>query len=539
MDRGNICQGVQVLDAGFFYGGSSKQEVRIGSSGEDLSCHVGLLKEFRDSIQKGINKWYFEHVENLNKEELLLYASICVKDKMKSQSETSNWMLSRIDFGGQHGSKEDADEGTILSRIMKTLLLSSRRRTVIKPMIGVYAASSKDQASTASYADDVMFSFFANQSNAPQLNNEDLEQIDVDDLEEMDLKWKVSMLTMRVKRAPRNQGNRNRDAPRRNAPMDTSTTNALVVQDGIGGYDWSFQAEEGLANFAPMAYTSQGSSSSSSSDSEYDVQVKDISIKDLKNQLEEALKEKDDLKLKLENFEESLKNLTKLINCQISAKDKTGLVNDRFKTGEGFHVVPPPYTRNYMPPRPDLSFAGLDESVFKPSAPIIEEWDTENDNDSVFRPKSDQTKPKFTKINFVKSSENVKFVNKENTHRQVEYPRKSQSPRDNRRKLEWAVANKSGTVSVNAAKQKLSKGKAASICTDIAKITRKRSKPDKHGHGKGKENTRAGRMLSKSYTSPNAPIDGNLKGNDARAKEKTHQSSGFCTKICVEEAQVP
>ncbi|GJS64593.1 ribonuclease H-like domain-containing protein [Tanacetum coccineum] len=49
---------------------------------------------------------------------------------------------------------------------------------------------------------------------------------------------------------------------------DTSTTNALVVQDGIGGYDWSFQAEEGITNFALMAYTSQGSSSSSSSDSE-------------------------------------------------------------------------------------------------------------------------------------------------------------------------------------------------------------------------------------------------------------------------------
>ncbi|GJT77717.1 hypothetical protein Tco_1044442 [Tanacetum coccineum] len=61
-------------------------------------------------------------------------------------------------------------------------------------------------------------------------------------------------------------GNRNRDDPRRNAPVDTSTTNALVVQDGIGGYDWSFQAEEGITNFALMAYTYQGSSSSSSSD---------------------------------------------------------------------------------------------------------------------------------------------------------------------------------------------------------------------------------------------------------------------------------
>ncbi|GKB48581.1 hypothetical protein Tco_0899334, partial [Tanacetum coccineum] len=34
--------------------------------------------------------------------------------------------------------------------------------------------------------------------------------------------------------------------------------NALVAQDGIGGYDWSFQAEEDITNFALMAYTSQG-----------------------------------------------------------------------------------------------------------------------------------------------------------------------------------------------------------------------------------------------------------------------------------------
>ncbi|GJS64739.1 putative ribonuclease H-like domain-containing protein [Tanacetum coccineum] len=443
---------------------------------------------------------------------------------------------------------------------------SSSTNETVSTSHNVFAASSKDQASTASYANVVMFSFFSNQSNAPQLDNEDLEQINADDLKEMDLKWQVAMLTMRVKRfikktgrkidlndketvgfdrtkvecynchrsghfareckASRNQGNRNRDAPRRNAPVDTSTTNALVVQDGIGGYDWSFQAEEGLTNFALMAYTSQGSSSSSSSSNldfevhtcskdclksyealqkqydqqrealnksnleiigyqmrleslearivvhekneavyeenieflKYDVQVKDISIKDLKNQLEEALKEKDDLKLKQEKFEESSKNLTKLINSK------------------GFHAVPLPYTGNYMPPRPDLSFAGLDESVFKsavrktttsvpetetsisktskdivekpktvrPSAPIIEEWDTDSDNDSVFRPKSDQTKPKFTKINFVKSGENVKSINKENTHRQVEYPRKSQSPRGNRRNWNGMMTQKLG-----------------------------------------------------------------------------------------------
>ncbi|GJV37233.1 hypothetical protein Tco_1409710 [Tanacetum coccineum] len=39
----------------------------------------------------------------------------------------------------------------------------------------VSTASSQGQASSSTYADDVMFSFFANQSNSPQLDNEDLE----------------------------------------------------------------------------------------------------------------------------------------------------------------------------------------------------------------------------------------------------------------------------------------------------------------------------------------------------------------------------
>nr|GFC93856.1 hypothetical protein [Tanacetum cinerariifolium] len=34
----------------------------------------------------------------------------------------------------------------------------------------------------------------------PQLDNEDLKQIDADDLEEMDLKWQMAMLTMRARK---------------------------------------------------------------------------------------------------------------------------------------------------------------------------------------------------------------------------------------------------------------------------------------------------------------------------------------------------
>ncbi|GKA45016.1 putative ribonuclease H-like domain-containing protein, partial [Tanacetum coccineum] len=272
----------------------------------------------------------------------------------------------------------------------------------------VTTASSQGQASSSTYVDDVLFSFFASQSNSPQFDYEDLEQIDTDDLEEMDLKWQVAILTMRVKRflkkagrnlnfngketvgfdktkvgcynyhrrghfprecrAPRNQGNRNEDNTRRVVPVETPI-NALVVQDGIGGYDWSFQAKEGITNFALMAYTSQSSSRSSSLDFE----------------LEEALKEKVDLKFKLEKYEESSKNLTKLINSQISAKDKAGLGYDsQMNESEVVHSVFNS-RETEVDDSPDLKQTSKDivekPKPVRPNAPIIEDWDTDSDND--------------------------------------------------------------------------------------------------------------------------------------------------------------
>nr|GEV32535.1 ribonuclease H-like domain-containing protein [Tanacetum cinerariifolium] len=44
-----------------------------------------------------------------------------------------------------------------------------------------------------SLSNAVIYSFFASQSSSPQLDNEDLKQIDTDDLEEMDIKWQMAM----------------------------------------------------------------------------------------------------------------------------------------------------------------------------------------------------------------------------------------------------------------------------------------------------------------------------------------------------------
>nr|GEZ25939.1 hypothetical protein [Tanacetum cinerariifolium] len=99
-------------------------------------------------------------------------------------------------------------------------------------------------------SDDVLYSFFASQSNSLQLDNDDLKQIDADDLEEMDLKWQMAMLTMRARwflqRTGRNLGANGTTYIR----FDMSKIECYnchrrgnFARD-YRNYDWSFQAEE-------------------------------------------------------------------------------------------------------------------------------------------------------------------------------------------------------------------------------------------------------------------------------------------------------
>ncbi|GJT17791.1 ribonuclease H-like domain-containing protein [Tanacetum coccineum] len=199
-------------------------------------------------------------------------------------------------------------------------------------------------------AHDVVCSFFAQRTTSPQLENEDFQQIDEDDLEELDLRWQVAMLTVRVKkfiqktgrnldfkekrpvsldkskiecynchrkghfardyRSGRNQGRRSYgDNGRSNAPTNESSSQALVAQDGLGGYDWSNDFEVEPVNYALMAISS--SSSSSSSDNEVQKCSKQCleSFKTLQKNYDSEREKHSRARLEIQGYELALESL--------------------------------------------------------------------------------------------------------------------------------------------------------------------------------------------------------------------------------------
>ncbi|GJX47412.1 putative reverse transcriptase domain-containing protein [Tanacetum coccineum] len=257
-------------------------------------------------------------------------------------------------------------------------------------------AYGSNSANTDSMSDVVIYSFFVNQSNSPQLDNEDLQQIDVDDLEDMDLKWQMAMLTMRARRFLNKTGRkisangsetirfnkskvecynchkrghftRECRAPRENRIREPSQLNIGAYKAGLE----SIEARLDVYKMNEVVF-------------EEDIKIlklaimlRDNALIELRKKFEKAEKERDDLKLTLEKFENSSKNLSKLLEIQVSDKFKTDVgydsqvvnsqmvdsqvfdsqVNDKYKTGEGYHTVPPPYTGNFMPPKPNLVLA--------------------------------------------------------------------------------------------------------------------------------------------------------------------------------------
>ncbi|GJU30351.1 ribonuclease H-like domain-containing protein [Tanacetum coccineum] len=384
---------------------------------------------------------------------------------------------------------------------------------------------------SSSYTDELMHSFFANQSSGPQLDHEDLEQIDEFDLEEMDLKWQVAMISMRLKKFYKKTGRKLYSDQKGIKISEGEMQGTLdIKQKTIGGdlensknlklchsgsdtkvTSCSKECEESYAKLKKL-YDEQREQLGDASieikaytlalakveaqlvchqknQLAYEEKIRFMKI-DLddktdvltyhKKLLAEAVKEKEELKTKLEKWQNSSKSLNKLLDSQMSVKEKIGLgfseqvkenelydealmsvfdshssdiedapVYDRFAKVEGMHAVPPPMTGNYMPPKSDF---GIDESQFTygpkqsktsesdaktsdfdscesnssvetlesvpepvviepkvvsqpkvwSDAPIIEEYESDSDDEYVIKSSKEQETPSFAFVNTVK-----------------------------------------------------------------------------------------------------------------------------------------
>ncbi|GJU38085.1 hypothetical protein Tco_1186439 [Tanacetum coccineum] len=311
-------------------------------------------------------------------------------------------------------------------------------------------AYGSNSANTDSMSDAVIYSFFANQSNSPQLNDEDLQQIDADDLEEMDLKWQMAMLTMRARRFLNKTG--------RKISANGSETIGFYTSK-VECYNCSSSSSSSSSlDFEVSTCSKECLKSYETLKEHYDNLTKDfnkyqLNVGAYKAGLESVEARLDVYKKNEVVYEEDKKilkldimNLSKLLEIQVSDKFKTGVgydsqvvdsqvfdsqVNDKYKTGKGYHTVPPPYTGNFMPPKSDLVLADEDEYVFSESVtsvpnvatskvktseskpkfvgePLIEDKISDNKDENETEFKSKQRKPSFAKVEFVKSNEHVK-----------------------------------------------------------------------------------------------------------------------------------
>ncbi|GJS95402.1 ribonuclease H-like domain-containing protein [Tanacetum coccineum] len=205
----------------------------------------------------------------------------------------------------------DVKGSTVSSSSTQNVAFVSKNTSSTNEVSTAYGTSSSSghnpqREGSSSYTDELMYSFFANQSSGPQLDHKDLEQLDEFDLEEMDLKWQVAMISMRLKkfykktgkklqfdakepvgfdktkvecynchksghfakecRSKGNQDSRRRDAwNTRNKAKDNERRSgkqeepkALVTLNG-DGVDWTSHSEDEQENYALMAYSNSGS----------------------------------------------------------------------------------------------------------------------------------------------------------------------------------------------------------------------------------------------------------------------------------------
>ncbi|GJT09242.1 ribonuclease H-like domain-containing protein [Tanacetum coccineum] len=303
----------------------------------------------------------------------------------------------------------NAINGGIDSGLYRHMTMKQIYLTDLKKLIEDLSDFGSNSKGGKNYRIGLHHSFFASQLSIPQLDNEDLQQINPDDLEEMDLRWNIAMLTMRARRFLKNTRRKLDMANKERIGFDKYKVECFnchkrghfarecrdlgikIAETGslLDGLD---QAKEGPTNFALMAYSLTSSSSSTISKVSNDSNCCSYClecVKDLKEQNEQLVKDLrtariSDVSYKtgLESVEARLlvfkknesvyKEDIKLLKHEIYLRDLDITKLKRkldlaIKENDGVQLTVQKLENssktNFMPPKPDLVYHSLDDFV--------------------------------------------------------------------------------------------------------------------------------------------------------------------------------
>nr|GEY32150.1 putative ribonuclease H-like domain-containing protein [Tanacetum cinerariifolium] len=254
-------------------------------------------------------------------------------------------------------------------------------------------------------------------------------EIDADDLEEMDLKWKIAMLTVRARQfLQRTRRNLGENGP---TSMGFDMSKVECYNCHIKGNfarecrspKDTRKNEEEPTIYALMAFTSSSSSS-----------------------------------------------YNEVVSCSKACTKAYATL--QYQSGDGYHVVPPPYTGTFMPPRPDLVFHNAPTDVetvhtaftvdlrptkpdndlshtYRPSAPIIEDW--VSDSEDASETKLPQTVPSFVQPTKQVKSPRPSLKHVETSNPKTSIPKPTSKGNSRNRKACFVLVTKSKLVPINTA----------------------------------------------------------------------------------------